>query len=396
MTASSQGSIQVPSWPVHDDAEERNLLAVLRSGAWFAGMTGSDHGTQTVHLEAEFARSQQASHAVAVANGTAALEIALRAVGIGPGDEVIVPAYTFIATASAVAQVGATPVIVDVLEGDLGLDPDQAARAIGALTKAILPVHVGGQVAEMDRVRRLADDHGLFVVEDCAHAHGSVRFSVPAGGFGSMGCFSFQHAKTMSGGEGGMIVTEDEQLALRLRSLRSCGRTDPTDPYLHGLLGWNYRITEWQSAVLRAQLERAAEQRARRERSAARLRELFRDSVDGIVALDPAPGTGNHNFYYFTLVLCEDLLRRVGKDALLHAVRARGVPASGGYPRPIGDNPVFEHVPVRRLPTPVTQDLCRRLIHLPHYLLLADDATLVAVRDVFRHAALRREQGHTA
>lgn len=380
-------TIHIPPWPQHGAGEERNLLEVLRSGQWFSGMTGSDANTQTAVFEQEFAEYQGTKHSAAVANGTAALEISLRAAGIGTGDEVIVPAYTFIATASAVAQVGATPVIVDVQRSDLNIDPQCVAEAITERTKAIVPVHVGGQIADMARLTPMARDHGLAIIEDCAHAQGSVRDGTPAGRFGLAGCFSFQHAKTMSGGEGGMIVTEDDAMIERCISLRSCGRTDPGDPYLHGLLGWNYRITEWQSAILRAQLERAGAQLRQREQSAEYLREQFAGNPF-FETLSPQPGTTHHNHYYFTLLLrAEARAAGVDKARILETVRAAGVPASGGYPRSIGDNPVFDHVASRRKPCPTAIDLCARAIHLPHNVLLADQNALVAVADTFTSAA---------
>lgn len=383
---SSVLQLRIPEWPQQSEVEERYLLEVLRSGRWFAGMTGSDPGTQTALFEAEFAREQGVRFAVAVTNGTAAIEIALRAAGVGPGDEVIVPAYTFIATASAVAQLGAVPVIVDVQESDLNLDPDRVAEALGPKTKAILPVHVGGQIADMKRLVPLAREHGIVIVEDGAHAQGSVRYGTPAGQFGAAGTFSFQHSKTMSGGEGGMIVTEDEQVYQRLRSLRSSGRTDPADPYLHGLLGWNYRMTEWQAAVLRAQLSRAGEQRRQREWAAARLREFLAD-LQFITPVEPAPETTRHNQYYFSVILAAPATAGGrSKHRVIEALRESGVPASGGYPRPIGDNPMFQHVPARLFPVPVAESLCDRIIHLPHQVLLADDETLLGIRAAFDHA----------
>ena len=206
-------------------------------------------------FEAEFARFCGVSHAVAVNNGTTALHLALTALGIGPGDEVIVPDLTYIASANAVTYCGAKPVFVDCEPLTLNLDPDRLAARITSRTKAILPVHLYGHPAAMDRILDLAARHNLIVVEDAAEAHGATFRGRPVGSFGTCATFSFYGNKIITTGEGGMVVTDDDALAARLRLYRGQG-VDPQRRYIHPVVGFNYRMTNIAAAIGLAQLER--------------------------------------------------------------------------------------------------------------------------------------------
>lgn len=220
-------------------------------------------GAYLERFEAAFADWMGARHAIAVSSGTAALHLALLAAGVGPGDEVIVPDLTFIATANAVAYCGATPVLVDVRPGDWTLDVAEVRDAIALRTKAIIVVHLYGAPAQMDDLRALADLHGLALIEDAAEALGSRWKGWRVGGVGLAGCFSFYGNKTLSTGEGGMVVTQSDALARQVRLLRGQGLA-PEGEYRHAALGYNYRLSELQAAVGLAQLEKVKEHIARR------------------------------------------------------------------------------------------------------------------------------------
>ncbi len=217
------------------------------------------------------------AHAVSAMNGTVTLEMALWAAGVGPGDEVIVPAISFVSSAMAVSRVGATPVFVDIEPLSFNMDPERAAAAITARTKAIMPVHFGAAIADMDRIGPLAAEHGLALIEDAAHAQGSELNGRRAGSLGLAGSFSFQNSKVMTAGEGGMLTTNDAAFAEHAWSLMDQGRKPGGGWFHHYLLGSNYRITGFQAAVLLAQLERLPEQSRRRAHNAALLRRELAD-----------------------------------------------------------------------------------------------------------------------
>lgn len=376
--------VQLPKWPIFGEQEKQRLISVLESGNWFSGMIGGEEGTQTLKFENEFCKFQGIDYGAAVINGTAALEVALRAAGIDRDDEVIVPAYTFIATANAVSQIGAIPVIVDVNTHDLCISSERILEAITPNTKAIIPVHFGGQVAEMDRILEIANQYNLIIIEDCAHALGSVRYGRKAGSFGVAGAFSFQQGKNITAGEGGMISTNDNALFNECVSLRSCGRKPNAPPYEHFNVGWNYRMTEWQAAVLLCQLERASDQFEIREKSAEHLR-IAMAGIEGFTADEVAEDTEHHSYYYFVV----RLKRRndgpsIQKNRVIEALRAEGVPVVGGYPWSINHNPVFKNTPVRVHPTPISDRMCEQVIVIPHYLLLSNEEGLEAIVAAFQ------------
>ncbi|MGZ9234620.1 MAG: DegT/DnrJ/EryC1/StrS family aminotransferase, partial [Anaerolineales bacterium] len=193
-----------PAWPQYDQNEEKALMEVLHSGVWWR-----TPGTKTLQFEQDFAKYHQVDYGVACTNGTAAIEIAMAAIGVGLGDEVIVPDFTFVATASAVLSVGALPVMVDVDPDTFNINSDLVEKAITPRTKAIICVHVGGMPCDMDRLQEIAKKHNILLVEDCAHAHGSEWKGQKVGSMGACGTFSFQASKLMTAGEGGIIVTKN-------------------------------------------------------------------------------------------------------------------------------------------------------------------------------------------
>jgi dTDP-4-amino-4,6-dideoxygalactose transaminase len=345
-----------------DDEIERAVLEAVRSGWW-------SMGPRVAELEGEFAAFCGAKHAFAVANGTAALHLALSAVGCGAGDEVVVPSLNFVAAANTIFHTGATPVFCDVAGvDDLNLDPSDAAEAMGPATRALVVMHYGGHPCRMDEILELARDRGIAIVEDAAHAPGATWRGRKCGTFGDVGCFSFFSNKNLPTGEGGMVVTDDDKLAERIRLLRSHGMTTLTwdrhrghahsyDVVAHG---YNYRLDEIRAAIGRVQLSRLAEENAKR----ARLVALYRAALDGAggivmpFASKPEIDPAHH---LAVIVLPEGC----GRDELRSSLTAARVQTSVHYP------PIHEFTAYRGLETkrslPVTEAVASRLLTLPLY-----------------------------
>src|SRR4051795_6442572 len=263
--------MQIPSWPQSDEREAELLRMVLDSPQW-----GGFHPF-VAEFEVSFASYQHAKYGIAACNGTVTLELALELLGIGAGDEVIVPAISFISTATAVSRVGAVPVFVDVGQDTYNLDAARVREAVTERSKAVVAVHFGGTMCDIDELERICHEHHLHLIEDAAHAHGSEWRSNRAGSFGIAGSFSFQNGKVLCAGEGGMLVTSDESLAERARSVVNCGRIRGRSFYEHSRLGTNYRLGAFQAAVLLAQFERLPDQIAHRARSAQLLKNALAD-----------------------------------------------------------------------------------------------------------------------
>ena len=312
-------------WPVFGREEEEALLAALRSGTW-----GSIDGTYVKRLEVEFAELQGARHGIACVNGTMALSVALKALGIGQGDEVIVPPYTFIATASAALMIGAIPVFVDVDLETLLIDPALIDAAVTPRTKAIIPVHHGGSPVDMDGVMAAAGRHGLKVVEDAAQAHGSAWRGRPVGAIGDVGTFSFQSSKPINAGEGGIMLTNDDELDELLWSYRNVGRRRGGEWYEHVRLGWNLRMTEFQAAVILEQMKRMPAQQAHRTEAAAYLGARFSE-IPGVVPLKVPDGVTAHSWYTYHWRWLGAADGGLPKMAFAEALRAEGIPVFHGY-----------------------------------------------------------------
>ena len=338
------------AWPVFDEREEQALLAVLRSGKWWQfaygiGMELEEDLTkevaQTTHFQQEFASFHDCQYGIAAANGTATLEIILRALDIGPGDEVIVPPYTFIASATSILQVGAVPIFVDVDPDTCNLDPARIEAAITPRTRAIMPVHFGGQSADLDAINDLAAQYDLKVIEDAAHAHGSEWRGRKCGALGHAGSFSFQASKNMTAGEGGIITTNDEALAEMCRSYLWAGRKAGHPWYEHYRLGWNYRITEFQSAILRVQMQRLPEQTRQRDANGRYLADRLRAEVRGMT---PPRLDARANVISFHLFICRYQPEDFGgmsREDFCRALTAEGIPCLTGYCHPLYRNPMF-------------------------------------------------------
>jgi len=370
-----------PAWPQFDESEEQALMEVLHSGIWWR-----TPGKQTLEFEQKFCNYQQAQYGIACTNGTAALEISIAALGIGLGDEVIVPDFTFVASASAVLFAGAMPVMVDIDPNTYCIDPELVEAAITARTKAVVAVHLGGHPADLDRLLAICQKHNLALIEDSAHAHGSEWKGHKVGSFGAAGAFSFQASKLMTAGEGGMIISNDEDLAMRIRSIHDCGRMPDRWFYAHYIYGSNYRLSEWQGAVLLQQLSRLDNQIAIRTVNATFLDQALAE-IEGIrpQALDPRVTCNGRYCYIFHYDA--RAFNGISTETFIKALNAEGIPTQASYP-PVHQLDFFHNGEfLKRLSPeharesfgflksemPVTQDAAANTIWIVHRALLGNE-----------------------
>jgi len=326
-------------WPIFGDIERENLMEVLESGRWWRGSGPSDTSKVT-QFEEQFAAFQDAQFGVAITNGTQAIECALKAIGIRPGDEVIVPAATFVASATACILVNAIPIVVDIDPGNYQISPAAVEAAIGERTVGIMPVHYGGYPADMDALRAIADRHGLWIIEDSAHAHGSTWNGRGCGSIGDIGCFSLQMGKTLTAGEGGICLTNDEDLAAMLYSFHHIGRFEGRPFYEHHLVASNLRMTEWQAAVLLGGLSRLAEQAETRDANARYLEDGLR-AIEGVSPIERDPWVTRWNFYFYHFKFHSEAFGGITRDRFMEALNAEGLSCGLGHLHPIQHNPLF-------------------------------------------------------
>jgi dTDP-4-amino-4,6-dideoxygalactose transaminase len=364
-----------PRWKVPltdvivDDELVDTVLEAVRSGWW-------SMGPRVEEFEQAFADFCGAGHAVAVANGTAALHLALLAVGCSAGDEVVVPSLNFVAAANAIAHTGAEPVFCDIVGPDeLNLDPDDLEAAVTPKTKAVVVLHYAGFPCAMDAVNELAERRGLAVVEDAAHAPGATWRGRGCGTLGDVGCFSFFANKNLPLGEGGMIVTGDDDLAGRLRLLRSHGMTTLTWDRHRGhassydvvTAGFNYRLDEVRAALGVVQLRRLPEEKAGR----GRIFERYREALDGKAGLSMPFGRSvseRTSSYHLAVVV---LPERASRDEVRAALNERRIQTSVHYP-PIHTFTQYRAVGSRR-PLPGTEAIAERILTLPLYGRMTDE-----------------------
>jgi dTDP-4-amino-4,6-dideoxygalactose transaminase len=316
-----------PAWPSGDDREIEAVTDVIRSGDW-GGFP--EPGLYGGRFEAAFAAYQGATHGVLMVNGTITMEVAIKALGIGWGDEVIIPALTFAATAYAPIAAGALPVIVDVTPDTWCIDPDLVEAAITPKTKAIMPVHLGHHMADMDRIMQIATKHGLAVVEDCAHAHGQQWQGRGAGCIGDFGSFSHQSSKILTAGEGGTLLTSDDDLARRAHSLIDCGRAKDAEEKEY-TFGANYRLGELHAALLTVAMERFPAQQAQRA-EAGRLFEGLVAQVPGVRVMPVDPRVTRWSFYNYILAIDPAAFAGRTNEIVCAALEAEGIPAEVQYP----------------------------------------------------------------
>jgi len=383
-----------PAWPVFDEREERNLLDVLHSREW-----GTHAGGRYLsRFEEAFAAYQHAQFAIGIANGSVALETAFFAAQIQPGDEVITTPYTFIATTTAILRAGARPVYVDVDPDTYQIDAAQIDAAVTPRTKAIVPVHLGGCPADMDQILAIAKRHQLVVVEDACQAWGAEWRGTRVGALGDAGTFSFQTSKNITAGEGGCVVTNRRDVFERCWSYRNVGRVPGGAWYQHEILGWNYRLTEFQAAILLPQLERLPEHTAKRTAGAQYLNAHLAE-IPGIRPLQQDDRVTQNAWHLYMLRYDSDAFHGLSRARFLEALKAEGIPASPGYKEPLSQVTAVQREIQAQSPgerwtppnLPVTERACTsEAVWLGQNVLLGDrqdlDDVVVAIEKIQRHS----------
>ena len=375
---------KVPRWPKVSDDDKRALVEVLDSRRWCRIYPGS----KAEQFEKDFSQYHDAKYGIAVTNGTVALELALKAVAVSFGDEVLVPAVTFIATASAVTEVGAVPIFVDIDPETATMDPKALENSITERAKAVIVVHYGGYSANFDEILPIVRKHDLFLIEDCAHAHGTEWKGRKVGAIGDMGGFSFQQSKSMTAGEGGMVLTNDEELADKARLIHNIGRVMGRPGYEHFILSSNYRMTEFQAALLLSKMKVLPQEVETKHSNGEYLAERLR-KVGGVEPLRRDSRITKRGYYFFVVRYNPKEFNGLPKEKFLQALKAEGVPASLGYGMPLYKQPAFRkenlkgvipkegQVPeYENLYLPGSEKFIAGEITLPHPILLADKEAL--------------------
>lgn len=381
-----------PAWPQYDDQERRVLGEVLESRVWWR-----TPGTQTLEFEKAFARYHGARHGIAVTNGTAALEVTMAALGIGHGDEVIVPNFTFVATASAVLFANALPVLVEVDPKTYCLDPALAEAAITPRTRAIIAVHMGGHPADLDRLQEIAERRGIALIEDSAHAHASEWRGTKIGTFGTAATFSFQASKLMTAGEGGVIISNDDAFERQARSVHDCGRMPGEWFYSHFIYGSNYRLSEWQGAVLKVQLERLEPQTAHRHSNGRLLDKLF-TQIPGITPQKCDPRCTRNSQYAYIFHVDSKKMAGISTENFIAALNAEGIPTQASYP-PLHELDCFRNGEYRKCLSgsqaterhafleqsfPHSQRAAWETVWIPQFALLGDEEDMNEIAEAIR------------
>ncbi|HUK37998.1 MAG TPA: DegT/DnrJ/EryC1/StrS family aminotransferase [Methanomicrobiales archaeon] len=355
------------SRPTLGKEEADAVVKVIESGMIAQGQV-------TAEFEKAFTSYCGAKHGIAVSNGTTALHAALLAAGIGPGDEVIVPSFTFIATATSVSMCGARPVFADVDDRTFTLDPASVERLVTPKTRAVIGVHLFGQPFDIPAISAICRDHSIILVEDAAQAHGSTFRGKKVGSFGDLACFSFYATKNMTTGEGGMVLTGDDGLADRVRLLINHGQKEK---YLHTTLGYNFRLTDMGAAMGLVQLRKLDGMNARRVANAKYLDGSIR--CPGLVTPYVRPDATH---VYHQYVLKVEKKSKLPRDGILQALAAKGVGTAVHYPRPVHDQPLYRGLQGKD-PCPVSSRLASSVLSLPVHPLVSE-ADLVAIARAVR------------
>jgi len=399
-----------PAWPQHTKSDERRLIEALRDGRWGIGCPVIDHFGDALR------EHSAARYALPVSSGTAALTLILKAIGVGPDSEVIVPAYTFVASATCALDLGATVVFADVDPATSNLDIQSVARLVSPRTAAVIAVHFAGNPVDLHALRRELKKQGrdVPIIEDAAHAHGMLYRGKAPGHYSVAAAYSYQSTKNMAAGEGGAIVTNRRPIYEAAWSCHSFGRKFGHEWYGHYMLAWNYRMTGLQASLLLGQLERLEEQTQRRSKNAELLDDMLAQLPGQSPQVEEATGKGNRRVHH--LYCWRHLAKQAGlkRDTFIRALQAEGVPANGGYGEPLPSQPMFRQrrfwheqgiqtkpgKPRRKEPKytstglPGAKQLCREAMWLPHEILLADSNHIEriggAVGKILKHAdALR-------
>jgi 3-amino-5-hydroxybenzoate synthase len=398
MSPKNNPRINFPEWPVYDDKEIEALKNVIKSGKWWCGSPGTPQGENVWKFQEEFAKLQGAEHCVAVFNGTVAIEVALLALGIGFGDEVIVSDFTFMASASAVVATNAVPIFCDINPETLVMDVDKIEQLITKRTKAIVPVHLAGNPVEMDVLMEIAKNYNLNVVEDCAHAHGSIYKGRLTGNWGHAGTFSFQASKVLTAGEGGAIITNDGQLAEVMYTISDCGRKKNELPYQHFIYGTNYRMSECQAALLLEQMKKFPSQHQLRNENAKYLKKKL-NAIDGIKVMEPTPGTEKLGYYIYPVIYDPIKFGGLTPPNFYGKFIRKKIPFQPCY-LPLHSLECFKNIELRKgidysnanwggqksndKNFPIVSDIYNRTIQFPHQILLASKDKLDYIVDFIK------------
>ncbi len=332
--------------PIIGDEEKRAVLEVLDSGMLA-------QGKKVAEFENNFAKYIGVKHAIATSNGTTALHTALLAHGIGPGDEVMTTPFTFIATANAIKMVGAKPVFVDIEEKSFNLNPDLIEAAITTKTRAILPVHLFGLPADMEKIQKIANKHNLIIIEDACQAHGAAFDEQKVGSFGT-GCFSFYPTKNITTGEGGIITTNDLNIANKIRKLINHGSEKK---YYHDSLGYNFRMTDIAAAIGIEQLKKIDQFNQKRKENATLLSKILKDKPGIVLPLI----TEGHSLHQYTIRIMPELGKN--REEIIEILKQNGINSSVFYPLPVHKQKSF--VEYNNLTLPVAEKVSKQVLSLP-------------------------------
>lgn len=379
-----------PSFPIWDKEDEEHLLVALHSGRWSIGHEDSKNPNNKKfieQLEQRMSDLQKAEYAIAMSNCTAALDVAVKSIDIQPGDEVIVTPYSFIASATCILQAGAVPVFADINEKTWNIDPDCIRKSITSKAKAIVVVHFGGQSADMDEIRAIANEHGLRIIEDCAHAFGASWRNAPVGTIGDVGCFSFQQSKNVTCGEGGVLVTNDVEIFKKAYSYHMSGRKYGGQWYQHEVLGWNYKITEFQAALACSQMNKAEKLDSIRSKNALRIIEAL-DKIDGLDFVKTDERVTERVYHLLTFTYDPKCFGDISKKRFLRALYAEGIPLLDGYKYPIYKNGLFindkkHDYSIYEERCPVVEKKCEQGVWIPQTLLLGSEKDISELIDAF-------------
>ena len=382
---------KIPAWPQASRDDKEAILRVIDSSSWCSLHPES----QVQQFEQAFAKYQQADYGIAVANGTVSLELCLKAGGIEPGDEVIVPAVTFIATVSSVTEVGAIPVFVDSVPDTLSIDPKEIEKAITSRTKALIAVHYGGYPVDFDAMLPIVKKRNLLFIEDAAHAHGTEWKKRKVGAIGDFGSFSFQQGKSLTAGEGGIVLTNNAKLAEKARLIHNIGRKMGMPGYLHLVLSSNYRMTEFQGALLLSQIKRLPEWIELKHQNGEYLASEL-SKIGGIEPLKRDPRITKRGYYFFIIKYDSDEFKGLARDKFIDALRAEGVGCGTGYGVPLYRNPAFEKENLKgiwaksvgpipdfeKLFLPVAEEFCaHQQVTIGHPVLMVDRSGIQMIID---------------
>jgi dTDP-4-amino-4,6-dideoxygalactose transaminase len=387
-----------PEWPIYDNNEINALSEVIKSRNWWGGFPGDQQGENIWRFQDEFAKLQEAKNCIAVCNGTVAIESALMALEIGLGDEVIVSDYTFFASASAVVATNAVPIFCDINPKTLVMDVKKIESLITERTKAIIPVHLGGNPVELDMLKEIAIKNNLYIIEDCAHAHGSRYKGKRVGNWGDAGTFSFQASKVITSGEGGAIVCNSDDLADKIYSYIDCGRKKNSYYYSHYSYGTNYRLGEFHAALLRKQIEKFPEQHKLRNSNAQYFGNKLNE-IDGIKAMSLTPGTEECGYYVYPIVCDPKKFGGILKNQFYKNLNRNGIPTDDCYP-PLHTLDCFKNIKLKKGIDysnanwggmkssddnfPIVSDIYSKSIQFPHEIFLGPKKNLDQIVDYIR------------